>query len=59
MVQWLRLCALNAGGQDSIPDWGAKILYDMQHSTSPPTKYIELQTFLDITIFLKTTLSEF
>ena len=24
-VQWLRLCASNAGGMDSIPGWGTKI----------------------------------
>ena len=24
-VQWLRLCASNAGGTGSIPDWGTKI----------------------------------
>ena len=26
MVQWLRLCLPNAGGADSIPGQGAKIL---------------------------------
>ena len=25
MVQWLRFCASNAAGMDSIPGWGTKI----------------------------------
>ena len=29
-IQWLRLCASNAGGVGSIPGWGAKILHAMQ-----------------------------
>ena len=27
VVQWLELCASNAGGTDSIPGWGTKILH--------------------------------
>ena len=27
MVQWLRLCAFNAGSTGSIPGWGTKIPY--------------------------------
>jgi len=32
LIQWLRLCASTAGGTDSIPGWGAKIL----HGEGPP-----------------------
>ena len=31
LVQWLRLCASNAGGVGSILGWGTKIPYAMQH----------------------------
>ena len=30
-VQWLRLCAPNAEGMGSIPDWGAKTLHATWH----------------------------
>ena len=30
VVQWLRLCTPNAGGRDSIPGWGTKILHIAQ-----------------------------
>ena len=30
VVQWLRLCASNAGGMDSIPGWGTKIPHTTQ-----------------------------
>ena len=32
MVQWLRLCAPNAGGMGSIPSWGNKIPHAIQCS---------------------------
>ena len=31
-VQWLGLRASTAGGKDSIPGWGTKILHAAQHS---------------------------
>ena len=31
MVQWLRLCASNAGGTDLIPSLETKILHVAQH----------------------------
>ena len=27
MTQWLRLCAVNTGGMDSIPDWEIRTLH--------------------------------
>ena len=30
VVQWLELCASNAGGTDSVPGWGTKILQATQ-----------------------------
>ena len=30
VVQWLELCASNAGGTDSVPGWGTKILHGAQ-----------------------------
>ena len=30
VVQWLELCASNAGGTDSVPGWGTKILQAVQ-----------------------------
>ena len=32
VVQWLRLCASNAGGVGLIPGWGMKIPHVSQHS---------------------------
>ena len=32
MVQWLGLCTVNAGDMGSIPGWGTKILYAVQHN---------------------------
>ena len=37
-VQWLRLRASNAGGEDSIPCWGTKIPHAMRHAPSTPAK---------------------
>ena len=31
VVQWLRLCSYNVGGEGSIPDWGIKIPCAVQH----------------------------
>ena len=31
VIQWLRLCASNAGGMDSVPPWGTKIPHAVQH----------------------------
>ena len=31
-IQWLRLCASNAGGTGSIPGQGTKILCAMRHN---------------------------
>ena len=30
VVQWLRLCAPNAGGMGLVPGWGTKILHATQ-----------------------------
>ena len=35
-VQWLRLQASTAGGMDSIPGWGPKILHDAWHGQKKP-----------------------
>ena len=32
VVQWLKLCAANAGDVGSIPSWGTKIPHAMSHS---------------------------
>ena len=29
-IQWLRLCASNAGGMGSIPGWGTKVPHAVQ-----------------------------
>ena len=60
MVQWLRLQTSTAGGMDSIPGWGTKILYAVQHSQKNPTKTkaglksfgesLELESNLEINI---------
>ena len=37
-VQWLRLCAPNAEGMGSIPDWGAKTLHATWHGQKKKKK---------------------
>ena len=34
-VQWLRLCAPNAGGTGLIPGWGTKIPHAICHAAQP------------------------
>ena len=38
MVQWLRLCASNAEGTDSIPGWGTKIPHAVWYSKKKKKK---------------------
>ena len=45
MVQWLRLCAFNAGSTGSIPGWGTKIPYTAWSSQN--TQNRETWDFLD------------
>ena len=38
VVQWLRLCSYNVGGEGSIPDWGIKIPCAVQHGQEKKKK---------------------
>ena len=38
VVQWLRLCALNAGALGSIPDWGTRYHMSQLNFPSATTK---------------------
>ena len=39
VVQWLRLCASNAGGTGSRPGWETKIPHDAWHGQKKKKKY--------------------
>ena len=44
MVQWLRLCVPNAGGQDSSPGWGARFHMPQLRVQMPQLKILHAAT---------------
>ena len=48
VVQWLGLRASTAGGMDSIPGWGTKILHTVQHGKKKKKKKRKKEKLLHI-----------
>ena len=54
MAQWLRLCASNAGGENSIPGWGPKILHSVWCNQKKKKSTVEEYRLAYIWVPLKT-----
>jgi len=57
VVQWLRLCPLNAGGMESNPGWGAKIPHAAQSKTKTKRDFREIESIYVHALTIPSTIS--